>query len=86
MVSETIHICSFIEVNLPWGLLDPFSLDDIFNVDNVMISLAHQRHPLHPVHRGAWVPSSTTLREYTHVLRKAITEDDNDDENQYFAA
>ena len=55
MVSKTIRICSFIEVDLPRGLLDPFSLNVIFNVDNIVISLADRGHPLHPVHRRGGV-------------------------------
>ena len=60
MVSKTIHISSFIEVDLPRGLLDPFSLNVIFNIDNVVISLADRGHPLHTVHRrggggGGWL-------------------------------
>ena len=49
MVSKTIHISLFIEVDLPRGLLDPFSLNVIFNVDNIVMSLADRGHPLHPV-------------------------------------
>ena len=54
---KTLHICSFIEVDLPRGLLDPFSLNVIFNVDNIVISLADRGASPSPgsPERGNWL-------------------------------